>query len=231
MRKHAIISGATGNLGRAVTDFFLSNGWVVSGTTQNVKNKDVALQRKGVTIFPVDLIDPFAVEFFVNAAVNKNGLVSAAIMLAGGFEPGYIEETSIEQVMKMNALNFSTAFHLSKLVYSHMLQNKVAGRMVFIGAQPAAEKGFGKNAIAYALSKTMVIKYAEILSAAGKEAGIKTLLVIPSVIDTKENRSAMPKADFSKWATTAQIANKIYSFCAGLDVGDNDGLLKMYGKD
>jgi len=39
-----------------------------------------------------------------------------------------------------------------------------------------------------------------------KREGVTANCVLPRIIDTPENRAAMPKADPSRWATAAEIA-------------------------
>ena len=38
-----------------------------------------------------------------------------------------------------------------------------------------------------------------------KKDGIRANAILPSVIDTPANRAAMPKADFARWVTPAEI--------------------------
>jgi NAD(P)-dependent dehydrogenase (short-subunit alcohol dehydrogenase family) len=44
--------------------------------------------------------------------------------------------------------------------------------------------------------------------------GIRVNSILPSTIDTDANRSAMPKADFSKWVPPEQIAEVIRFLCS-----------------
>jgi hypothetical protein len=39
-------------------------------------------------------------------------------------------------------------------------------------------------------------------------------VIVPSTIDTPQNRESMPDADFSSWVSPAQIANVIYYYSA-----------------
>ena len=42
-----------------------------------------------------------------------------------------------------------------------------------------------------------------------KDQGINVNCVMPSVIDTPQNREAMPDADFNEWVSAAQLAEVI----------------------
>jgi NAD(P)-dependent dehydrogenase (short-subunit alcohol dehydrogenase family) len=50
------------------------------------------------------------------------------------------------------------------------------------------------------------MRLTESMSAELRGHGINVNGILPSIIDTPENRAAMPKADFSKWVTPAQLA-------------------------
>jgi NAD(P)-dependent dehydrogenase (short-subunit alcohol dehydrogenase family) len=62
---------------------------------------------------------------------------------------------------------------------------------------------------AYAAAKSEVLRLTESLAAELREHGINVNCVLPSVIDTPENRKAMPQADPAKWVPPAQLAQVI----------------------
>lgn len=229
MAKHVIISGASGQLGTVVTESFTKQGWAVSGTALSVRHLPDIFFKEGVNIFPVDLQKALAVEAFLEEAIKLNGPVDALVLLAGGYGQGSFPETDLKQVNDMISVNFITAFHLAKLVYQHMTDENRKGRLVFMGSQSAIEPTSGTDEIAYTISKSMVTTFAQILRASSNGHGIKTLTVVPSIIDTKQNRKAMPKADFAEWVSPADVADKIISYCSGKSMGDKKGILKMYG--
>src|SRR5207245_9012029 len=58
----------------------------------------------------------------------------------------------------------------------------------------------------YAASKAGVIRLTESLARELKAANVRVNCVLPRVMDTPSNREAMPKANFSKWVKTDQVA-------------------------
>jgi len=78
------------------------------------------------------------------------------------------------------------------------------GRVVNV-ASTAALKG-EKSAAGYAMANAALLRWTESLAEEVKREGITANCVLPRVIDTPENRAAMPKADPSRWATAAEIA-------------------------
>ena len=67
---------------------------------------------------------------------------------------------------------------------------------------------------AYAASKSAVLRLSESLADELKGDGVRVNAILPSIIDTPQNRSAMPKADTTKWVTTEQIA-EVVAFLLG----------------
>ncbi|MCY1249124.1 3-oxoacyl-[acyl-carrier-protein] reductase FabG [compost metagenome] len=59
---------------------------------------------------------------------------------------------------------------------------------------------------AYAASKAGVARLTESLSEELKDRGITVNAVLPSIIDTPQNRADMPSADHSRWVTPEQLA-------------------------
>ena len=75
---------------------------------------------------------------------------------------------------------------------------------------------------AYAASKSALIRLTESMSAELKHQGINVNHVMPSIIDTPDNRAAMPDADASRWVAPAALADVI-AFLA------SDGAAAIHG--
>lgn len=84
-----------------------------------------------------------------------------------------------------------------------------------MGAMGALNPIAGKNMIAYSLSKSLLFQFNGLLNAAGKELNVNSLVIAPSTIDTPQNRTAMPNADFSTWNKPTDIAAMMFEFCEG----------------
>ena len=103
-------------------------------------------------------------------------------------------------------LNARTLINVASAVVPAMIQ-RGRGRIVTIGAG-AALKG-GAHMGAYAASKSALIRLTESMSAELKHQGINVNCVLPSIIDTPDNRAAMPDADASRWVAPAALADVI----------------------
>jgi NAD(P)-dependent dehydrogenase (short-subunit alcohol dehydrogenase family) len=78
------------------------------------------------------------------------------------------------------------------------------GRIVNVAAGAALRGGARMGA--YAAAKSAVIRLTESMSAELKDRGINVNCVMPSIIDTPQNRAAMPDADASRWVAPEALA-------------------------
>jgi NAD(P)-dependent dehydrogenase (short-subunit alcohol dehydrogenase family) len=62
---------------------------------------------------------------------------------------------------------------------------------------------------AYSASKSALVRLTEAMSAELKDQGINVNCVLPSIIDTPDNRAAMPDADASRWVAPQALANVV----------------------
>jgi len=81
------------------------------------------------------------------------------------------------------------------------------GKIVNVGAF-AAQKGVGQMG-AYTASKGTVIRMTEAMAAELRDKNINVNCVLPTIIDTPENRRAMPDADPAKWVAPGDLASVI----------------------
>jgi NAD(P)-dependent dehydrogenase (short-subunit alcohol dehydrogenase family) len=67
---------------------------------------------------------------------------------------------------------------------------------------------------AYIASKSAVIRLTESMAAELRGHNINVNCVLPSIIDTPQNRAAMPKADPAKWVAPAALADVLVFLCS-----------------
>ena len=223
-----LITGASGQLGTAVTHFFLNKGYKVIATLhkeEELKNwpSETNFQTK-----VVNLSDSENAGLFVSQAISEHEHIDAALLLAGGFAMGGISETTIELVKKQIGINFDTAYNIVQPLFQHMVERNY-GRIILIGSRPALNASYGKNMIAYSISKAMLVTLADLLNETAKGSNVTVSVVAPGTIDTEVNRKSMPQADTSNWVkpeTLAEIFDFICSDSASVLKGT---VLKAYG--
>lgn len=82
--------------------------------------------------------------------------------------------------------------------------------------------------VAYGLSKSLIFHLAELMNDEAKGKNIVTNVVVPGTIDTPQNRSAMPDADFNNWVKPEAIAEIIYWHCTNNASVLRENILKVY---
>ena len=206
--KTVMVTGATGNLGRAVADAF-------SGLAANLVLIDLKGTGDEKRLFvPTDLLDPKSVDAAVEKAIARFGRIDVLCNIAGGFRMGTpVHETADADWDFLLDLNARTVLHTARAVVPRMLAAG-GGRIVNIAAF-AAQKGAAQMA-AYTASKSAVIRLTEAMAAELREKGINVNCILPTIIDTPENRAAMPKADPKRWVAPQDLA-KVVVFLASDD--------------
>jgi len=229
-QKVALITGAAGHLGQAASSRFLAAGYRVIATVSPGKRP---MRVEGVPRqpewSPADLSDERSARTLVNTVLAKYEHIDAALFLAGGFAMGKLAHTNKKALMEMIALNFETAYYTARLVFEHMCRQARGGSLIFIGARPALQPQAGKEMVAYSLSKSLLLQLAEIMNAQGEPKGVTASVIIPSIIDTPDNRKAMPHARFDDWVKPEEIAEMMEILCSDKAKSLRQTVLKMYG--
>lgn len=228
MKKTAIITGAAGNLGQAVAKKFMDEGYHVVGTihTQSAADDGIKNNYEEVTL---DLLNEENCRKMVNDVVEKYGKINVAVLTAGGFAMGDIAATKTSDIYKQYQLNFETACNMARPIFTQMMKQN-SGRLFLIGSRAGLEVSKAKGTIAYALSKSLIFRLAEILNAESKGKDVVTSVIVPSIIDTPQNRESMPEADFSTWVTAAQIAGTIYFYASNDAAAVREPVIRVYNK-
>jgi NAD(P)-dependent dehydrogenase (short-subunit alcohol dehydrogenase family) len=228
MNKTIIITGASGNLGKATVERLVKEGHKLIVVVAPDLKLGYLENHSQLDIQYVDMMDEAGVEGMVSDMIKKYGEIHAALLIVGGYAGGSIKDTKGSTIQKMIDLNFNTAYHIARPVFNHMME-KNNGRIVFIGARPALKASDGKNNLAYGLSKSLVFKLSEYLNAEAKDKNIVTSVVVPSTMDTAANRKSMPDADFTKWVKPEDVAELMAYLISDKGAALREPVLKMYG--
>lgn len=225
--KTAIVTGASGNMGQAVVKKFLAEGYHVVGTI--IPNDPVPFDIEDTNLEKVivDLMDETDSEKFVRDVIAKHGTVDAVVLTVGGFAMGKISETKTADIHKQYKLNFETAYNVARPAFVQMMQQG-SGRIFIIGSRPGLSAKEGKGMIAYGLGKSLIFRLAELMNDEAKGKNVVTSVVVPSTIDTPQNRKAMPDAKTENWVKAEEIADAIYFYCTDTAAVLREPLIKVY---
>jgi NAD(P)-dependent dehydrogenase (short-subunit alcohol dehydrogenase family) len=227
MSKTVIITGASGNLGKATVEKFVKEGYNIIATVSPGNKLGYYEDHPQVDIHYLNLQDEVGAEAMISESVKKYKSILAALLLAGGYAGGSIEDTTSTHVQKMFSMNFETAYHIARPVFKVMAEQN-EGRIIFIGARPAINDSEGKKNIAYGLSKSLIFKLADFMNAEAKDTNVSCSVIVPSTMDTSAKRQAMPKADFSKWVKLEDVAVKMFAIVSDVS-NQQESVVKMYG--
>jgi NAD(P)-dependent dehydrogenase (short-subunit alcohol dehydrogenase family) len=210
--KVVLVAGGTGGLGRAVSLAFLDRGaniavtWIVENELQALHSAagDRASHLAG---FNVDVTDPRAAADLVSQILSRWRRLDVLVNTVGGYAGGIpLWQLEPDVLDRMLHLNLRATYALAKAVAPAMIARQ-SGAIVNVAAKAAWDHAAGASA--YAASKAAALALIDSLAADLTGTGVRVNSVLPSIIDTAANRSAMPKADFSKWPKPEDIARVI----------------------
>jgi NAD(P)-dependent dehydrogenase (short-subunit alcohol dehydrogenase family) len=193
------VTGGHGVLGRAVVEAALADGLKVAivDHASGLPTPDGVLELGGV-----DLTDPASAAAAIDAAAAHFGRLDALLNIAGGFVWQTTDATE-PAWDRLFALNLKTALNTSRAAVPH-LKASPEGRIVNVGANGALKAAAGMGA--YAASKSGVHRLTEGLAEELKSTSVTVNAVLPSILDTEQNRKDMPDADPSKWVRPSDLA-------------------------
>ena len=229
--KVAMVTGASGNLGLAVTAALLkagAHGALIDRATKRLAEMHSVPGANLLLLEGVDLADPAAAERAVEATVKKFGRVDILINTVGGFAGGLpLHQEALTIWEKMFQINLHTTVNACRAVIPAMLQQG-SGRIVNVAAR-AGLSGVPTLG-AYSASKSAVIRLTESLAGEYRDQGITVNCVLPGTIDTPQNRQDMPTADHRKWVAPSAIADAIVFLVSDAARAVSGAALPVYGR-
>jgi NAD(P)-dependent dehydrogenase (short-subunit alcohol dehydrogenase family) len=211
-----MVTGACGNLGVAVAARFAQSGatLVLLDLDSQRLQQRYGQENEKQRFAAADLLDRAEVAAAVKDAADRFGRIDVLCNIAGGFRMGHaVHETPDQDWDFLFDLNARSVLHAVHAVVPHMTAAG-RGRIVNVGAA-AALKGLARMG-AYCASKDVVIRITEAMAAELRDSNINVNCVLPSIIDTPENRAAMPGADHARWVAPDALA-KVIAFLASDD--------------
>jgi NAD(P)-dependent dehydrogenase (short-subunit alcohol dehydrogenase family) len=228
----AVVTGAAGNLGRAVAQAFAGQGVGVALVDRDGAALAAAqseLPAGSVSaVFAADLLKPDAVAELAGRVGERFGRVDILANIAGGFTMGPpLHETSDHVWDFMFDINARSVFHACRAFVPALLQH-AGGRIVNVAARAALE---GKaHMVPYCASKASVITLTEGLAAELKGSGVNVNCVLPGTLDTPQNRAAMPDQDFGLWVPPAALADVILFLASDASRCVTGAAIPVYGR-
>jgi NAD(P)-dependent dehydrogenase (short-subunit alcohol dehydrogenase family) len=231
----AVVTGATGALGRMVAKALLDQGALVVSTYRSEeKQKElgdfIGEDNRMLASFQADVTDESSVQALFQKVVDKYGRVDILLNIVGAYRGGVdVANTKESDWDFMMEVNLKSAFLCSKAALAYMMRQNY-GRIVNVASRTAVEKRFRSKSGAYAVSKAGIIVLTETVAEEVKKYDINVNCVMPSTIDTLDNRRNFPDADFSKWVKPEQNAGVILFLVSNDSKVISGASIPVYGK-
>jgi len=221
-RPLALVTGASSGIGRELAKQFAQHGFDVVVTAENdaVHAGIEQLEASGVTAYAVqaDLATREGVEQLHRSMLALERPVAAAALNAGVGVAGRFDQTSLEDDLRLIALNVGSTVHLTKLLLPDMV-SRGEGRLLMTAS--VASTMPGPYYATYAASKAFVHSFAEAVRDELRDTGVTVTSLMPGPTDTNFfDRAGMEgtRADAGPKDDPAQVAEQGFdALMAGKD--------------
>jgi NAD(P)-dependent dehydrogenase (short-subunit alcohol dehydrogenase family) len=227
--RHVVVTGATGALGAAVLDTLLLAGatcHVPYRSEQAIQHSPHRENARVSFVAVADLGDEPSVARFYE------GLPAlwASIHIAGAFASAPIAKSDKALLMGQLDANLVSAYLCSRSAAVALRRFGTGGRLVNVAARQALEPRLGSGSVAYTIAKAGVAALTTALAAELAKENILVNAVAPSIMDTPDNRQAMPDADFASWPKVEEVAATILFLASPANTVTRGAVIPVYGR-
>ena len=197
-----VVTGAGGGTGPAIVDILFEKSKSVVAV---LRGNEESWQETGEHfLIKADMSDAVTVSKLAEEVCRRLGTFHVWVNVVGGFSMGpTVEEAPAKEWEKMWQLNFMTALNGCKAALPVMKEQKF-GRIINFGSLAGLDGMV--QAGPYAASKAAVINLSKSVALEYADYHITSNVIVPDIIDTPANRTAMPEADFLQWTSPEEIA-------------------------
>ena len=231
--KVVMVTGASGNLGSAVTRAFVDAGAklaLIDRQPERLAERfpELVSESERFLTENADLTSEAAVTAVVEKIIEKFGRIDVLVHTVGGFFSGPpLHETPLDKLEFMLTINAKTTFITNQAVLKKMVPQG-SGKIINIAARPAFQGN--KNMSAYSAAKAAVLRLTESAAAEVKSDGINVNAIIPGTIDTPQNREAMPNANADNWVQPESLADVILFLASPAARDIHGAAIPVFGK-
>jgi NAD(P)-dependent dehydrogenase (short-subunit alcohol dehydrogenase family) len=234
----AVITGGAGALGSALAELLVTRSYKVAlfDTEASKTRADDVAARLGKDR-AIALAGDFGLATAWQGALDATkrafgGLPTHAALVAGGWDGGaplHAANDDDDAYERMTRLNVDTTYRALRALLPGMVQQK-HGSVVVVGSRAIERPWTSAGAATYAASKAAAVTMAQAVAAEVLHDGVRVNAILPSTMDTKANRAAMPDADPSKWVALSSAA-AVIAFLFSDDARDVTGAaIPVYGR-
>lgn len=212
--QHAIVTGSTSGIGRAIAELFAREGARVVITGRDAERGEAVVQDirslGGEALFvAADLTQEEDAVRLVERARAAYGPVDVLVNNAGAVFAGTIPETDLATWNRIFHTNVTSAYLMCRLVLPEMVE-RGAGSIVNIGSE-VAMKGVPKRA-AYAAAKAAIIGLTRALAADHSPQGVRVNCICPGTIETPLVRGLIESSPDPEQVRQQMLARRFLPF-------------------
>lgn len=194
----AIVTGASGNLGSAVVARLTASGYRVARVGRNVMHLAEDYDCE------IDLSDRGSVTRAFSEATRRVGKLDALIHTVGIFRGGpSVIEADASHYKELFDSNVTTTLHVLQAALP-LMHSQREGSVAVVCSRDALHGARGESA--YSASKAAQLRIVESAAEEARSFDVRVNALLPSTMDTPQNRASMPDADRSSWLQVDDVA-------------------------
>ncbi len=238
-KKIAFVTGASGDIGLAISKELISHGTkvILQSNKGNKKFKKFCKINSAniLEVVKFDLLKIHHMEKVIKEKIYKKKFKINFLINSAGFASGSIfEMTSISEVKKMFDINFFSQLRLTQLIL-RLMKNSNNPSICNVGSISGIDPYKGN--LSYGTSKSALMFATKILSKELQPYKIRVNAVAPGVVsskmadlmDNKIREKMINKSYFKRPLKPAEVAKKIVYLCSDEAIKVNGKILRIDG--
>lgn len=222
-----LITGASGALGGAIAQHLLHAGHrVIAAFRGSPQIVPKWTQSERCSAVPLDLLDESAWRECLDGLSQP---LTGAVLCAGGWAGGAPHHLAPAEVWDRMFRDNLTTTQVSLRMLIPQLHAR-GGSIVAIGSRSAVRPWEGAGSSAYTASKAALVALVAATAYENLAAGVRINALLPSTIDTPENRAAMPSATYEQWVSTGELAAATEFLLGPGAAGITGAAIPVYGR-
>ena len=228
----ALITGATGALGRVVSQSLAAEGarLVLKGRSMDTLDEAASqldLPEERILKCVFEASENKDASEVIHLANEKFGGVDILIHLVGGWVGGKpLANVAQEEVENMLQQHLWSTLYLTQAFLPQALKNGW-GRIVIVSSTVAVNPR--ANSGPYAIGKTAQETVIRTIAQETKGTGVTANILQINTIDTKHERDSSPSSQNASWTTPEEIAAAILYLCSQEAGMVNGARIPLYG--
>lgn len=188
MKGVALVTGASGGIGRAVALALARDGYAIAVHCHRHEERALAVREEIIAlggtaeVFVCDITDADAVDYMVNEICRTLGCVTVLVNNAGFAQQKLFTDLSVGEWQQMMAVHVDGAFYACRAVLPDMIRAH-SGSIINISSM-WGQTG-GSCEVHYSTAKAALIGLTKALAKEVGPAGIRVNCVAPGVIQTE----------------------------------------------